>query len=927
MTYLFARNTKSNAQARIATVALLALLGSAVAPLQAANATAGDFVFSFTVACETGLPPVDDPYDGPTYLVTVYENPESLEVDDGASCDGNVVIQEGVTSILDNAFEESSLTSINIAGTVTTIGNEAFKNARNLASVTFAEESELETIGSYAFYVADDESSLESITIPSRVSEIGVGAFERTVQLSSVTFEGDSQLLEIPSFAFTSARSLTAITIPSSVTSIGIQAFNGATELVTVTFEEGSALEYIGANAFQSAIKLESITIPNNVTAIEYSAFAGTSSLTTVIFSPNSSLESIGQDAFYGAESLASIAIPSSVTSIGMGAFEEARALNAVTFEPDSALEFIGANAFLLAESLTSISIPTGVTEINSGTFLGAESLVSISLPSSLTSIGADAFANTRALTSIVIPASVTSIGNGAFWGANKLESFYFLGNAPDPASIGNAFCVEDNINITPTPPEGNDYCGAPLAKAFIQSNATGFQPGDPVPAGYGDGKTEIYWKGLIVRPAPAYIPSAVYRSWGAPLTSITNGPKVGESVYASAFERELSRLLYLDQDDYSFPPKNFRSAVNEEGKHIYPVEEYVYRITKLPNTPTSSVDRQSAAGYESLTATEQEDWYTEMGFNGVTDYEFSWRAFMCVFDSTGAVDAVPPSNISLSYASREDGPLGDEENANSFMFRDTSGDLLLGRSLSTRTVVGTSFNFVAGGGLVGGPDVSSNAAFALGVSQVNSSCGVGKTLHALRIVDKDTDARFASKEFQVQDKLRLELPQGGYFDVVDPSGVTIGVTGVASVWFNAALWGLTTIASANPPSGGGGSSGGNAAPVVSPNAPSVQPISKSRSTIISGFLGDSSKAPSSLRQRINRMFSGFKNVARAECTGYTSGRTPSRWDTLLANRRAKVACDLVKQRYPSAKVKVIEKPAVGVGSKFRSVRIKIVGF
>ena len=686
----------------------------------------------------------------------------------------------------------------------------------------------------------------------------------------------------------------------------------------------------IGNFAFRGS-DITSINIPSSVTSIEFAAFAGTDNLTSIVFSPNSSLESIGQDAFYGATSLASIAIPSSVTSIGMGAFEEAYSLATVTFEPNSELEVIGANAFLLAESLTSISIPSGVTEINDGTFLGAESLVSISLPSTLTSIGTGAFKYASSLKSIVIPASVSSIGNEAFWGASKLESFYFLGNAPDPQSIGNAFCAEDNKNITP---QASFYCGAPLAKAYIRSNATGFLPlpetwevGDPVPTGYGDGKVEIYWKGLILRPAPAYAPSEVYRSWGAPLPSVNNGPKVGDSVYASAFERELSRSLYLDELDDSTPARNFRSALNDEGKHIYSAEEYVYRITKLPNTPTSSVDRQSAEGYESLTATEQEDWYERMGFSYVTNYEFSWRAFMCVANSTGVVDPVPPSNLSVSYASREDGPLGDFENDNSFMFRDASGDILLGRSPSTRTLVGMNFYLDAASGLVGGADVWSNAAFALGISQVNSSCATGKTLQALRIVDKDTDERFAGKEFQVQDKLRLELPQGGYFDVVDPVGVTIGVTGAASISFNAALWGLTTIASVNPPSGGGGSSGGNATPVVSPNAPSVQPISKTRSTIIAGFAGDSSKAPAALRQRISRVFSGFNQVATAECTGYTSGRAPSRWDTLLANRRAKVACDLVKQRHPSAKVKVIEKPAVGVGSKFRSVRIKIVGF
>jgi hypothetical protein len=671
--------------------------------------------------------------------------------------------------------------------------------------------------------------------------------------------------------------------------------------------------EFIGFDAFKFS-DIASVNIPSTVTEIGDCAFCGTVNLTSVSFSPGSNLESIGEDAFYGANSLTSIRIPNTVTSIGAGAFEEAYDLTTVTFEPGSQLETIGSGAFSNTDSLTSISIPSGVTEIEDYTFANARALTDVTLPSGITSIGASAFSGGISLTTITIPSSVTSIGPSAFWGARKLETFYFLGDAP--TVTGNAFSVENTPNHGLNSP---DEAVAPFAKAFIQPSAVGFQE-DPAEAGYGDGKVEMYWKGLIVRPAPNYVSSALYRNWGSSLTSISNGPKVGDTLYASAFERELSRSLYLDDLDAN-DQYNFRSAKDVDDHYIYPAEEYVYRITTLPNAPTSSVDRQSTVGYESLNATEQEDWYTEMGFDYSTSYEFSWRAFMCVFDSDGSVNPIPPTNFTLSYASREDGLTGDDENATSFMFRDTSADLLLNRSPSTRTVVGMGYYVTGGSGLVSGPDAYINNAHSLGILQVNSSCGVGKSLQALRIVDSDTNLRVDTKEFVIKDKLRLELQPGEYFDVVDPVGVTIGVTGAASITFNAALWGLTTIASATAPTGDT-----SPAPSANSTGPIVKPTSETRSTVFSGFAGNSSKAPTSMRQGITKLISGFKRVDRVECTGFTSGLVPNRWTTLLARNRAKVACDMVKAEFPKTKVKLIAKPATGVGSTFRRVQVKVVG-
>lgn len=806
MTYLFARKNQFLSLSKIASIAILTLVGSAVAPMQAANAT-----------------PISCPGGG-DYAIT------AGVVSDGSTCSGAIQIPEGTTSIGDRAFSGSDITSISIPSTVTSIEFAAFTGTSGLTSVIFSPNSILESIGQDAFF---DATSLSSIAIPSSVTSIGMGAFEE-------------------------ARALT-----------------------TVTFEPDSALNFIGANAFLLATSLTSISIPIGVSAINAGTFQGADSLVSISL-PNT-LTTIGASAFRNASALTSISIPRSVTSIGQSAFRNAGSLASVVFEEVSQLLTIGDSAFYDAIALTSITLPSGVTSIEGSTFGGTTSLESITIPNSVTHIGGESFGGATSLESITIPSSVIDIGSNAFDGATSLESFYFLGDAPTVGWLA--------------------FSGVgPGAKAFKQFGNTSFDV---------DVDGNGMWNGLILHTDPADL----FRGWQNPLTPLASGPRVGELVYASAFERLLPRALFKDED-----------GIRENTAEYKTPEEYVYRITRQANEPTTSIDHQSLSGYSGLSAAAQSEWYIDLGFTD-DPYLFNWSAFMCVARIGNSL--TKPSGISLSYASREDGLINGGFSADhNLMLKTAAEEWHLDASLGqgTRTAVGylpSSYDLYTRA-FLGDPDPIWHSQ-VWGLLDVNAQCGIGKELKALRILDSNNDP-VTTKSFQIPEFINLD--NNGQPTLVSSVETTIGVTGGASRQnFNAALWGLTTIASATPPSGGDGQSGGNAAPVVSPNAPSVQPISKTRSTIISGFAGDSSKAPSTLRQRINRVFSGFKNVASAECTGYTSGRTPSRWDTLLANRRAKVACDLVKQRYPSAKVKVIEKPAVGVGSKFRSVRIKIVGF
>lgn len=744
-----------------------------------------------------------------------------------------------------------------------------------------------------------------AVVIPEGVITIGGDAFNSS-QLTSITIPNTVTIID--DYAFAGATALTSIAIPNSVTYLGSSAFQLATALTSITLSIN--LTSIEPYTFRGATSLTSITIPNGVTSIGHGSFQGASSLPSIIIPNNVTL--IGAGAFQAASSLTAITIPNGVTSIADGTFYGATSLSAITI-PNSVTS-IGEGAFAFTLSLSSLVIPNSVTSIGVEAFLGANSLESVNIPNGVTSISDSAFSGT-ALDSITIPSSVNSIGDYAFY-ASRLRTVNFLGDAP--VTSGNAFA---NIRT--------------FAKAFIEPSAVGFQPSDDEAAGYGDSQVEIFWNNLIVRPASSSA-SSLYRTWQTPLPESTSSLQVGDTVYASAFERELSRGLYKPDDTDS--GTNYRSNSVD-----YPtLEEYVYRITKSPNVATSSVDRQSNSTYDSLSAEDQDAWYASMGFDPDNNpYRFSWSAFMClgeerIDEETSRTIWSKPTGLALSYASREDGLVDSLLNIDfSHLFRDLSIDAFSERSPTTRTLVGSNYYPFSHGQSEAGADLAygSSASYTFGVSEVTSDCGVGKALIAIPILDTN-DQLITSKSFEIPATLRLAYGMGGV-ELVSSEGVTIGVTGNADVQFNAALWGLTTIAGvatppgANPPPGANQPSGSTELPGKVPTEVPGLIIDRTKSTVFAGFAGDSSRLTSSLRKAIVKLSSGFKKVSRMECTGFTSGTSPSRFDVQLAKNRAKAACDLVRQNakgVKGAKVLLRVNPATGQGAKFRSVQVKITG-
>ena len=317
----------------------------------------------------------------------------------------------------------SRVKSAVIADGVTSIGDYAFRDCYNLASVSIPDS--VTSIGADAFWYC---TSLTGVTIPDSVTSIGWSAFCGCESLTSVTIPDN--VTSIGDWAFGLCKSLTGVTIPDSVTSICDYAFNGCTSLTSVTIPD--SVTSIGAWAFRDCTSLTSVTIPNNVTSIGDFAFNDCTSLTGIwVDRDNNNYSSDASGVLFNKDMTTlvqcpgafsgSYAIPDSVTSIGYHAFDSCKSLTSVTI-PNSVTS-IGGDAFWGCTSLTSVTIPDSVTSISSDTFASCTSLTSVTIPSSVTSIGWSAFAYCTSLTSVTIPDSVTSIGRYAFEGCESLTS------------------------------------------------------------------------------------------------------------------------------------------------------------------------------------------------------------------------------------------------------------------------------------------------------------------------------------------------------------------------------------------------------------------------------------------------------------------------------------------------------------------------
>lgn len=283
--------------------------------------------------------------------------PKIYPLDTNGMPTGDVTISEGITRIGSNGignygpFEKNAkVTSVKLPKSMTEIGDYAFSECTNLASVIFPSDCKITRIASYAF----NRTVLNSLRIPDLVTEIDKNAFYYA-GLKSIFF------------------GIANVTLSNYVFSHSY--------LETIDFGTGNIR--INSNAFDYCTSLISVFIPANVTfaSNSSSAFAYDTKLETVTFDENHQIDYIPSYMVYNCSSLKTFVFPPLVKTIKQNAFN--------------------------SSGIENLVIPEGVEIVETGAFSYMPKLVSVTLPSSITSInyypGAnyDAFQRSKAITTV----------------------------------------------------------------------------------------------------------------------------------------------------------------------------------------------------------------------------------------------------------------------------------------------------------------------------------------------------------------------------------------------------------------------------------------------------------------------------------------------------------------------------------------------
>ena len=225
-----------------------------------------------------------------------------------------IYVQHGTRHIAQDAFKDTTgLATVVLPEGIEIIDEGAFENCQSLTNINLP--STLTTIGSFAFR---DCVSLAQLTIPQSVTAVGMNILENTAWEESQNYG----ILSLDGWMLGykyqydeqdySINSPVTLTIPSEIKNIAVGALYEAELLETLTISEG--VETIGMAAFAECPYLSEVTLPQSLKKIDISAFENCPMLFNITLPGG--LQTIGSYAFYRCPSLSVIEIPTSVTEI-----------------------------------------------------------------------------------------------------------------------------------------------------------------------------------------------------------------------------------------------------------------------------------------------------------------------------------------------------------------------------------------------------------------------------------------------------------------------------------------------------------------------------------------------------------------------------------------------------------------------------------
>ncbi len=343
----------------------------------------------------------------------------------------NIVIQNGVTTIPDNAFNGCGNAGfVSIPNTVMGIGNSAFAGA----------------------------SSLGEVTLPPALQSIGDGAFSGCGSLEKVVMQGTTPPTSMGNSVFDGCKFV---------------ADSANTEGIVVPAGSGDAYKGAGG-AFGEYVKEEKPEVTedalgrklqealNNLPVSNDTTMNDAASEVKKAIDEYFQIDSIVQPGMLGIteateEKEGQIVIEMTVSYGGYSARRQVtRPIPKLPTEQENGWTLDEAGNLVITSqagmddwvqngrtekelpAVKNVLIGDGVTAIPDNAFSGCSNLGAVSIPDTVTGIGDSAFADDSSLGVVTLPPNLQNIGDGAFSGCSSLGEVIMRGATP-PASVGSA--------------------------------------------------------------------------------------------------------------------------------------------------------------------------------------------------------------------------------------------------------------------------------------------------------------------------------------------------------------------------------------------------------------------------------------------------------------------------------------------------------
>lgn len=402
--------------------------------------------------------------------------PDSVETIDQCAFErctklNKISLGNGIKQICNNAFLNCEYynNSANWESSVLYIGSYLISAKKSISSCKIKKGTKV--IAEYAF---ENCSKLMSITIPSTVTNIGMGAFDGTAYIKN-SANWENKVLYIGNYLIKAKESLPKeYTVKAKTRVIADCAFYFCTKLRSITLP--TSLVTIGYSAFLYS-GLNTIRIPKNVSYIGQSALK-TTKIKSLKVSVNNQFYSSSNNALYtkGRTRLIKypyssdedkITIRSSVKEIDCFAFEYCKGIDEIyipksvekihpkAFEnyfvksyrvSSSNPNFSSKNGTLYNKNKTvlirypagkygNFTVPDSVTKIDNYAFYKSN-LQSVTIGNNVKKIGYFAFDYCNSLEDVRIGSNVNSIGYCAFNNCEELKNVYYAKSKADWESI-----------------------------------------------------------------------------------------------------------------------------------------------------------------------------------------------------------------------------------------------------------------------------------------------------------------------------------------------------------------------------------------------------------------------------------------------------------------------------------------------------------